>query len=402
VRILMLAQFYPPDIGGEERHVRNLSLALTARGHHVDVLTTALPVTGAGYSVEDGILIRRVRSSAQRLPIHGDPARPHAMPVPDPEMQHAIADQIDRGCYDVVHAHNWIVNSAVTPTKRRSLPLVMTLHDYAHICAVKRYVHHGSACSGPGIFKCVECAADHYGPVLGPATAAANVIGARRRNSGVTIFVTVSSAVANFNRLSRGTTPFEVVPNFVPDELVEECPPQPDGPMLFVGDLTQQKGVLVLAEAYRRLKSPPELILAGRPAPGVELPSIPGMRLIGPLAHDDVMPLVASSRLMVVPSIMPDPCPTVVLEAMAKGRPVVASANGGITDMVRDGVTGRLVTPEDPAALAEGITSVLEGDAAAMGVEAHRYLRGFLASTVVERIEGIYERARRLVPSTAA
>ena len=105
---------------------------------------------------------------------------------------------------------------------------------------------------------------------------------------------------------------------------------------------------------------------------------------------------------MVVPSIMPDPCPTVVLEAMAKGRPVVASANGGIVDMVEDGVTGRLVTPEDPAALAEGITSVLDGDAAAMGVEAHRHLHGFLASTVVERIEGIYERARRLVPSTAA
>jgi glycosyltransferase involved in cell wall biosynthesis len=171
--------------------------------------------------------------------------------------------------------------------------------------------------------------------------------------------------------------------------------------MLFVGDLTKQKGVHVLAEAYRRLDSPPELILAGRPAPGVELPSIPGMRLVGPLAHEDVMPLVAKARLMVVPSIMPDPCPTVVLEAMAKGRPVVASANGGITDMVIDGLTGRLVMPEDPIALADGITSVLNGDAAAMGVEAHRHLRGFLASSVAERIEGIYERARRLVPSNA-
>jgi len=398
----MLAQFYPPDIGGEERHVRNLAIALSARGHYVEVLTTALPVTGAGSFVEDGILIRRVRTSAQRLPVYGDAARPHAMPFPDPEMQHAINVQLERGHYDVVHAHNWIVNSAITPITRQAVPLVLTLHDYAHICAVKRYVYHGSVCSGPGPWKCIECAAGHYGALEGPATAAANFIAARRRNSGVTIYVTVSSAVANFNRLSRGSTPFEVVPNFVPDELVEECPPQPDGPMLFVGDLTQQKGVLVLAEAYRRLKSPPELILAGRPAPGVELPSIPGMRLIGSLAHDDVMPLIASSRLMVVPSIMPDPCPTVVLEAMAKGRPVVASANGGITDMVKDGVTGRLVTPEDPAALAEGITSVLEGDAAAMGFEAHRHLRGFLASTVVERIEGIYERARRLAAAPAA
>jgi glycogen(starch) synthase len=401
MRILMLAQFYPPDIGGEERHVRNLAIALSARGHYVEVLTTALPATGAGSFVEDGILIRRVRNSAQRLPVYSDPARPHAMPFPDPEMQHAISEQIERGHYDVVHAHNWIVNSAISPTKRHAVPLVLTLHDYAHICAVKRYVHHGSACTGPGPWKCIECAADHYGKVEGPATVVANWVAARRRDSGVTIFLTVSSAVADFNRLSRGSTPFEVVPNFVPDELVEDCPPQPDGPMLFVGDLTKQKGVLVLAEAYRRLDSPPELILAGRPAPGVEVPSIPGIRLVGPLPHDDVMPLVAKARMMVVPSIMPDPCPTVVLEAMAKGRPVVASANGGITDMVIDGLTGRLVTPEDPIALADGITSVLNGDAAAMGVEAHRHLRSFLASSVAERIEGIYERARRLVPSNA-
>jgi glycosyltransferase involved in cell wall biosynthesis len=317
-------------------------------------------------------------------------------------MQHAIADQLDRGCYDVVHAHNWIVNSAVTPTQRRQLPLVLTLHDYAHICAVKRYVNHGAQCSGPGIWKCVECSADHYGAVMGPATAAANVIGARRRNSGVTIFVTVSSAVARFNRLDRGGKPYQVIPNFIPDDLLEDCPPQPDGPLLFVGDLTSQKGVLVLAEAYRRLQAPPELIMAGRPTPGVDIPVIPGLRLIGPLRHEDVMPLVASARLMVVPSIMPDPCPTVVLEAMAKQRPVVASANGGIVDMVQDGVTGRLVTPGDPVALAEGITRVLEGDAVAMGVAAHRHVRGFLASAVADQIVGVYERARRLVPSNAA
>ena len=52
MRILMLAQFYPPDIGGEERHVRNLAIALSARGHYVEVLTTALPATGAGSFVE--------------------------------------------------------------------------------------------------------------------------------------------------------------------------------------------------------------------------------------------------------------------------------------------------------------------------------------------------------------
>ena len=69
------------------------------------------------------------------------------------------------------------------------------------------------------------------------AIAATNVIGKKRRESGVTIFVTVSSAVANFSQLERGTTPYQVIPNFVPDEFVENCPPQPDGPIVFVGDL---------------------------------------------------------------------------------------------------------------------------------------------------------------------
>ena len=231
--------------------------------------------------------------------------------------------------------------------------------------------------------------------MVGPATVAANTIAARRRLANVTHFVAVSSAVAIYNRLDRGDVPFEVIPNFVPDDLIEDCPPQPTGPLLFVGDLSSQKGVLVLVDAYRRLTNPPELLLAGRKVPGVEPELTPGMRLVGPLPHEEVMPLIASARLMVVPSIMPDPCPTVVLEAMGKGRPVVASANGGITDMVEDRVTGLLVAPGDPAALAAGISSIL-GDvsaARAMGVAARARVRNFTASAVVERIEAVYGRS---------
>jgi glycosyltransferase involved in cell wall biosynthesis len=391
----MLAQFYPPDIGGEERHVRNLARALSARGHDVDVLTTALPETGAGSFVEDGIRIRRARTTAQRLPLHGDADRPHATPFADIEMRRAIDSSLSSTNYDVVHAHNWIVNSAIGPTGRRHVPLVLTLHDYSHVCAVKRYVHQGRQCDGPGAWKCTTCAADYYGGLVGPATAAANVVAARRRRAHVTYFVAVSSAVAAYNELDRGDAPYEVIPNFVPDDLIEDCPPRPDGPLLFVGDVTSEKGILVLAEAYQRLSAPPELVIAGRQPPGTQLVLAPGMRVTGPLRHEEVMSLVASARLMVVPSIMPDPCPTVVLEAMAKGRPVVASANGGIVDMVEDGITGHLVAPGDPNALARGISAVLasDADAAAMGAAGRKRVLRFTASAVVERIEGVYRRA---------
>ena len=394
MRVLMLAQFYPPDIGGEERHVRNLAVALAGRGHEVVVVTTALPATGAGRRREDGVEVVRVGSTAQRLPLHGDPGRPHATPFPDLEMRRAIAAELAGGNFDVAHAHNWIVNSALGPARRHGVPLVLTLHDYAHVCAVKRFVHDGRPCSGPAAAKCIRCAAGHYGRAVGPATVVANGAMSLARDRGIARFLAVSSAVADGNRLSATGVPYEVVPNFIPDDLVETRPVPPGGPLLFTGDLTTQKGVLVLAEAYRRLADPPELRLVGRSIPGVEVPAIPGLRLVGPLPHEQVMPEVAAARLVVVPSVMPDPCPTVVLEAMAKGRPVVAAGHGGIVDMVDDGVTGRLVPPGDPAALAGAIAELLAAPdrAVAMGAAGRQKVQAFTASSVIERIEVVYGR----------
>jgi len=69
------------------------------------------------------------------------------------------------------------------------------------------------------------------------------------------------------------------------------------------------------------------------------------LTLLGSLPHAEAMELVGRARLLVVPSTWQDPCPTVVLEGMAVRRPVIASAVGGITDMVLDGETGLLVPP---------------------------------------------------------
>jgi hypothetical protein len=65
MRVLMMAQFYPPIIGGEERHVRNLSLALAKRGHAVSVAT----VWQRGLEecqLDEGITVRRLCGTVQR------------------------------------------------------------------------------------------------------------------------------------------------------------------------------------------------------------------------------------------------------------------------------------------------------------------------------------------------
>jgi glycosyltransferase involved in cell wall biosynthesis len=77
---------------------------------------------------------------------------------------------------------------------------------------------------------------------------------------------------------------------------------------------------------------------------------------------------------------------------MAAGRPVIASAVGGIVDMVVDEVTGLLVAPGDVSALAQAISSVLRDPqgAQAFGAAGRDRAREFTVSAVVERIERLY------------
>jgi len=81
-----------------------------------------------------------------------------------------------------------------------------------------------------------------------------------------------------------------------------------------------------------------------------------------------------------------------VLEAMAVGRPVVAAASGGIVDMVEDGVTGRLVEPADPQALAKALADVLAlpDQGHAMGLAGRQAVEAFTAGRIVPRIEDAY------------
>jgi glycosyltransferase involved in cell wall biosynthesis len=399
----MLSQFYPPVAGGQERHVQGLAAALASRGHHVEVLTTATPSSGSGTSEETvgdvAVRIHRVRSTAQRFAgFYSDPERPHATPFPDRAMSRAVGDLLAAGSHDVVHAHDWIVQSALGPAGRARVPVVLTLHDYSHVCATKRLVLNGTTCPGPAPARCATCSAAHYG-AIGPAVAAANYVAGIQRRRRISEFIAVSNAVAASCGLGRSGVSYSVVSNFIPDALVTERPPDTSslaqGPILYAGDVTADKGAEVLLGAYQMLDSPPDLVMAGRNL--LEKPDAvpPGVRLLGVVGHDTVMSLMSRARLVVVPSICADACPTVVLEAMATGRPVVGSATGGIGDLVDDGTTGKLVPSADPDALAAAMESVLRSpeSATVLGRAGLERVRGFTASAVAAKVEAIYERA---------
>lgn len=403
MRVLMLAQFYPPVIGGEERMVEALSVGLALRGHEVAVATLSVEDAPA-FEEREGVRIHRLPSTSARWagPFR-DPERRQSMPAPDPESTIALADVLRRERPDIVHAHNWLVHSFV-PLKRRSgVGLVLSLHDFSLVCATKRWMHGGSACTGPGLAKCVRCATWHYGPVKGVPVALA-LRGMRPFTSAaVDVFAPVSSAVAEGTGLHRRGLPYDVLPNFLPDELLSPPADEPDvhglprdGFLLFVGDATYDKGTDLLLDAYGRLAGPPPLVLIGRALSGRLASPPPGVLVLGPRPHPEVLAAWRRCSIGIVPSLLPEAFGLAALEGQALGRPVIAAAHGGLVDVVSHEETGLLVPPGDAEALSCAIDRLL-GDTqlrARLGDQARKRAERFTTTNVLPRVEALYARVR--------
>lgn len=409
MRILMLIDTYPPTIGGAQRHVRDLSIELAARGHDVSVVTF-WNQNSPEFEEDEGVRVYRIRGSMHRLGrlLFTDQHRSYAPPFPDPEAMLALRRIIAIERPEVVHAHNWLVYTFL-PIKRWSgARLVWTLHDFELSCAKWTFMYDGAPCSGPGPAKCLRCATDYYGPAKGIPTTLGNWAMNLPARMAVDMFLPVSHAVAEGSGLVGSRLPYEVIPNFVRDDVATlsddsgsytaQLPDQEY--LLFVGALTRVKGVGVLLDAYAGLTNAPPLVLIGSvwPETPTELPR--NVVMLKNWPHAAVMSAWQRSMLGFVPSIWPEPSPTVAMEAMAAGKPVIASRIGGLTEIVADGETGFLLPPSDVSALRQAIQRLLDEPALRerMGQAAKRNVTEFLASTVIPRIERVYREITHVEP----
>ncbi len=133
------------------------------------------------------------------------------------------------------------------------------------------------------------------------------------------------------------------------------------------------KGHGIFLEAARKIRlAHPEvrflIVGDGVGRPNVEN-SIRTLRLEGAVAlagfRRDIPEVMAAMDCIVLPAVRSEGTPQVIPQALALGKPVVASAVGGIPEVIQDGETGRLVPPGDPDALAQAVLSVLENSESA-------------------------------------
>ena len=109
--------------------------------------------------------------------------------------------------------------------------------------------------------------------------------------------------------------------------------------------------------------------------------------------QDDIRETLACANLVVHPSLQ-EGFPNAVLEAMAMGKPIVATCVGGTVEAIEHGVSGLLVKPEDPRALSDAILRVLDDPVLARSLGAaarHRAVDSFSIARILDRLEGLYD-----------
>jgi len=397
----MLSDFYPPIIGGMERHVQTLSRELVRRGHHVTVGTLQHRGSPA-FEDDKGVRVHRLAGWNQLLaPFYQDQEHQFHPPLPDPGVMAGLRRLVEQERPDIVHARKGMLYSFVGLKAWSGAKLVVTLHDNSLICPTTTYLHNGQVCTGPSYLKCVRCASSHYGSGKGFFMASGLKLSSYLHRY-VDKYIAISSSVRDASIIGTGQPPkpIEVVPTFIPDTAVDEASnvrrpdflPSTDNYILFVGRQSATKGIDVLLDAYEGLSDLAPLVLMITEFGKTQKQFPAGVTVIRNVPHAHVMAGWMHCAVGVVPSILPEAFGQVAVEAMACGKPVVASAIGGLPDVIVDGESGLLVEPGNVSALREALRTLLLDPARRMqmGIIGRQRACQFTVGRVTDRIEQIY------------
>ena len=395
MKALILTNEYPPNVyGGAGMHVAELTRALRGR--------IALEVRAFGDQDE----------TADGWRVHGY-LPPADLPPGDENMRPAwqalgrdLAMAADPTDADLVHCHTWYTHLAGLLVQRAySVPLVVTVHSLEPLRPWKREQLGGGYDLSSWVERTALEAAD---AVIGVSQGTRDDV---LRNFDV--------AEERVHVIHNGIDAEFFAPDPDSDALVRHGVDPSVPYLLFVGRVTRQKGIVHLVRAIRQLAPGIGVVLAAgqpdTPALAAEVEAgvaeaqrdrsnvvwIPQM-----LTREEIRQLYSHAAVFVCPSVY-EPFGIINLEAMACARPVVASAVGGIPEVVVDGETGVLVplelradepmTPVDPDQFARDLANAVNGlmadpaRRAAMGAAGRRRaVEHFSWSSIADQTLALY------------
>jgi len=380
MKALLLTREYPPEVyGGAGVVVGELAKALARR------MPVEVRCFGRREEVADGVAVRGY-AAWERLRAGADGPR-FAPALETLSIGLAMArDPVDA---DVAHAHTWYADMAGLWIRTvHRIPLIVTLHSLEPLRPWKA----DQLGSGYLISSWIEKT----------AVESADRVIAVSRGMREDILRHFAVDPARVLVIHNGIDPARFRPTERRDALERWGVRSPY--VLFVGRVTDQKGIFHLLDAATRLPAGVRVVLCAAAPDTPEIaerlrravavrPNVVWIDEMAPV--DAVVQLYSHAAVFACPSVY-EPFGLINLEAMACETPVVASAVGGIVEVVEDGVTGLLVPPAEPEALAAALQRVLDNPELGrrMGRAGRRRVEErFAWASVAERTEQVYRDA---------
>lgn len=347
-RVLIVTPRWVRD-GGVATHAMASAAALAARGIDVHAVSAR---------VEDDAVPRGVT-------VHCNPLLLESSAPVESRLGEGLAARPG-----VVHLHQ-IDDPELVAGARRFAPVSISVHGYSACTSGVHYFQPGHECGRAHGGGCVPnliargCAHTRDPRPLPAAYKRATRAVRALRTADLVISY---SSVVDRHLQANGVTRRRVIPLFgtIATQLADGYGERRR--VVFAGRVVAPKGVGVLIRAAADVDA--EFLVCGD---GWQLDAMRRLarrrnvrervRFTGWLAPDDLARELAEASVVVLPSLWPEPFGLVGIEALAAGRPVVASATGGVTDWLEDGVCGVLVPPGDARALARALSDLLDDPA---------------------------------------
>ena len=320
----------------------------------------------------------------------------------------ALKRRIDHLRPEVVHVHNTFPRlspSIFDACIEAGVPSVLTLHNFRLLCPTATLHHAGRSEERSLREPCwwTVPAAVYRGSPIGTLAVAAMVEGHKRRGTWrdrVTRFIALSAFARE--KFIEGGLPahrISIKPNSAPDVVGAQKAVRRSG-ALFVGRLTEDKGVRTLIQAWRDVAFPLTMVGDGPLYAWAQSNAPAHVRLTGRLSASEVSTHMLASQLLVAPSHWYEMFPMVFPEAFACALPVLASDTPSLRPLVRPGVigeeAGELAPPDDPQALAAAARRMLEDPARLerLGANARSiYTREYTPEANYRQLMAIYDQA---------
>lgn len=304
---------------------------------------------------------------------------------------------------DIIHSHNYFLMlspSIFRAAKDYYIPVVVTLHNYRLISPCSQLVRNGRICElcvgrNPWRILLYRCYRDNFLYSLLRYRFYYLSQKIHDWHSDIDKFITLTEFGKQMH--IRGGIPSHkiiVKPNSCLDPLAGADQTEPGYGALFLGMITPEKGVENLVKAWEDIDYPLDLLGEGSMRKSLEAEAPAPVKFHGVLSYNEVFNKLRQCAFLVMPSIWYEGLPLVLIEAMASGRPVIASRLGAMAKVVEDGVTGLLFEHDNLEDMREKIMNMINSKElrVRLGRAARqRYLESYTPERTYEKLIQIYE-----------